>query len=400
MIISGETLITGDGKTVLKDSGVLVVDGKIAAVDKTAALLSAHPNEQHVNYGAATILPGLIDMHVHLGLYAFRDDEKQYTDHLKAYLALNLSQRFLVNGVTTVRDTFSPNDVCRQLVFAASKGMVQAPRVFYVNQALTVSGGIDWNYDGTVQVDGPEEIRKAVRQQVRSGATWIKAMGDSRTPGLSEFDQDEFNAIVKAAHHRGAKATAHANLMPAMQMCIEAGFDTIEHGCRLTLDLAKQMADKGIAIVSTYYVYEYLYETMKAQIAAGDKNLANENRFINIRANVETYQKNYPEIYKSGVTVLAGTDCCFKGLEHITVAWELECMVRCGMPPVEAIAAAASSSAKVLGMAGEIGILAPNAIADITIADAAADKDITALQRIKDVYQNGKKVCREIVPAI
>ena len=397
MIISGETLITGDGKTVLKDSGVLVRDGKIAAVDKTAALLSAHPNEQQIDYGAATVLPGLIDMHVHLAFYAFRPDANQYTDHLKAYLALNLAQQFLVNGVTTVRDVFGPSDVCRQLVFAASRGMVKAPRVFYVNKALTCTGGIDWAYDGTIQVDGPEEIRKAVREQVRAGATWIKAMADSRTPGLSEFDQDELNAIVNAARHRGAKATAHANMMPAIQMCIDAGFDTIEHGCRLTLDHAKQMADKGIAIVSTYYVYEYLYETMKAQIAAGDKNLANEQRFHSIRINVETYQKNYPDIYKSGVTVLAGTDCCFGGLEHITVAWELECMVKCGMPPVEAIAAASSRSARVLDMEGQIGILAPGAIADITIADAAADTDITALQRIKDVYQDGRKVCRELI---
>jgi imidazolonepropionase-like amidohydrolase len=393
MIISAQTLITGDGKTVLTDSGVLVADGKIAAVDKTAALLSAYPNEEHVNYGKATILPGLIDMHVHLGLYAFRHDEKQYTDHLKAYLALNNAQRFLKNGVTTVRDVFSPNDVCRQLVYAASKGLFQVPRIFYVNEALTISGGVDWAYDGAVQVDGPEAIRKAVREQVRSGATWIKAMCDARTPGLAEFDQDELNVIVRAAHHRGCKAAAHANLQPALQMCIDAGFDTIEHACRLTVDQANEMAEKGIAVVSTYYVYEYLYEVMSGPAGGVGPFVGNEQRLLAIRSSLEAYQKNYPEIFKTGVTVLAGTDCPFDGLEHITVAWELQCLVKLGMPPLEAIASAASKSATVLGMEGKIGILAPGAIADITIADAATDKDITALQRIKDVYQDGTKVC-------
>ena len=391
MIISAETLITGDGKAVLKDSGVLIADGKIAAVDKTAVLLSAHPNESHVDYGAATILPGLIDMHVHLAFYAFRHDANQYTDHLKAYLALNLAQRFLKNGVTTVRDLFGPNDVCRQLVYAASKGMVQAPRIFYVNEALTITGGVDWAYDGTIQVDGPEEIRKAVRKQIRAGAAWTKAMCDARTPGLSEFDQDEMNAIVRETHHRGCKAAAHASLQPALQMCIDAGFDTIEHAFHLTVDQAKQMAEKGLAVVTTYYVYEYLYEMMNGQTGGVGPFVKNEKRLAAMRHSLDTFRKNFPEIFKTGVTLLAGTDCPFDGLEHITVTWELECLVKCGLEPVQAIASAASRSAKVLGMEGEIGILAPNAIADIAIADAAADKDITALQRIKDVYQNGKK---------
>jgi len=165
----------------------------------------------------------------------------------------------------------------------------------------------------------------------------------------------------------------------------------------LTVDHAKQMADKGIAVVSTCYIYEYIYEMMKGPSGGVGPFVGNEQRISAIRTSLESYQKNYPEIFKTGVTVLAGTDCPFDGLEHITVAWELECLVKVGLPPVEAIASATSKSARVLGMEGEIGILAPGAIADITVADAAADTDITALQRIKDVYQNGKKVSREIV---
>ena len=395
MIISAQTLITGDGKTVLKDSGVLIADGKVAAVDKTTALLQAYPNEEHADYGAATILPGLIDMHVHLGSYASRHDAKLYTDHMVAYLALSNARRFLVNGVTTLRDVGGPNNFCRQLVYAASNGFVSAPRIFCCNQALTASGGLDWSLPNTVEADGPEEIRKVVREQIRAGATWVKAMCDARTPGLSEFDQDELNMIVGESHRRGCKAAAHANMQPALQMCIDAGFDTIEHACHLTVEQAEEMAEKGLAIVSTSYIYEYLCDFIKGLPPDSEALYKSEKEFRAFVSNVEAYRKNYPAIYKTGVTILAGTDCAFDGLEHVTVAWELECMVKCGMTPVRAVAAATSRPAGVLGMEGGIGILAAGAIADIAVVDADADKDITSLKRVKDVYQSGKKVCRE-----
>lgn len=397
MIISAQTLLTGDGKTTMTDSGVLVLDGKIAAMDKTDILRQAYPDVPIIDYGAATILPGLIDMHVHLGYYEGRRDAKLYTKHMISYLALNNAQRFLFGGTTTVRDVFGPDAVCRQLAFAAEKGFVRAPRIVHCNQALTPTGGIDWSVDGTVEVDGQEEIRKAVREQARAGASWIKAMTDWRTPGLAEFDQDELDMIVRESHRRGLKAAAHANMQPSLQMCINAGFDTIEHACRLTVDQAKQMAEKGLAVVSTFYIYEYLYNSYKAKQEQGIILTAQEKKgFASIEDNVEAYEKNYPEIFKTGLTILAGTDCPFDGMEDITVAVELEYMVKHGITPLEAIAAATGKPASVLGMSGEIGTLAPGAVADILVADANAHKDITALQRIKDVYQSGKKVHREI----
>jgi len=392
MIISAQTLITGDGKTVLKDSGLLIKNNKIAAIGQSAALLSAYPNEQHMDYGAATILPGLIDMHVHLGFSPGRRDEKLYGDHLTAYLAQNDAWRFLANGVTTVRDVASPNGLCRNLALAAAKGFVQAPRIFYCNQALVISGGIDWNLPTTVQVDGPQEIRKAVREQVKTGATWIKAMADCRTHGLADFAQDELDMIVKESHWRGCQAAVHANMQPALQMCIDAGFDTIEHACHLTVAQAEQMAKKGLAIVSTFFVYEHLFGLMKKEEARAGLLYKNHQEIAAFGGNVEAYLQNYPEIYKTGVTIVAGTDCPFDGLEHITVAWELECMVMCGMTPLQAIAAATSSPAKVLGMEGEIGILAAGAIADIMVAETGADTDISALQKVKDVYLDGTRV--------
>ena len=395
MIISAKTLITGDGQTVLEDSGLLITGGRIVSVDKTAALKQAHPNEKLVDYGDATILPGLIDMHVHLGLYSSRQDANLYTEHMIAYLALNTAQRFLKNGVTTVRDIFGPNNVCKQLNYAGSKGFFQIPRVFYCNQALTISGGIDWSLDGTVEVNGPEDIRRAVREELKSCATWIKAMCDERTPGQSEFDQDELNEIVYESHRRGVKAAAHANMQPAIQMCIDAGFDTIEHACHITVEQAKQMADKGLAIISTSYVYEYLVGFIEGLSTDAFALYKSDREYNAFKSNIEAYNKNFPEIYKTGVTILAGTDCPFDGVEHVNVAWEMENMVKCGMTPVQAIATATSKPAIMLNMKDEIGLLAAGAIADIMVADANAAKDISALKRVKAVYLGGEKVRRD-----
>ena len=392
MILSANTLITGDGKTILRDAAVRISQGRITAVDTRAALLAAHPGDTHTDYGAATLLPGLIDMHVHLGYYSIRHDAVRFTPHLAAYLALSRARHFLKMGVTTLRDVFSPHDLCRQLAYADESGMVRVPRLFYCNLALTVSGGIDWDADGTVQVDGCDDIRRAVRQQVRAGATWIKAMCDARSPGFSEFDQAELDMIVKESHRRGVKAAAHADLQPGIDMCINAGFDTLEHGNLLTPGQAKRMAEKGQALVSTSYVYTYLLDTVRARMEAGDNSAKTRGAYERYRHSVETFAENLPRFRDAGLTILAGTDCPFDDLAHVSLAWELSNMVACGLSPLTAIEAATSSAARVLGLAGEIGILAPGALADIIIADANADNDITALKRIAAVYQAGELV--------
>jgi imidazolonepropionase-like amidohydrolase len=398
MIISANTIVTGDGATVLQGFGVRLRDGKISAVGKVSELIQEAPGEEHLDYGDATILPGMIDMHVHLGYYQGRADEALYTDHLKAYQALSLAQRMLQNGVTTIRDAFCPNAVCRQLILAAKKGFVRdIPRIFHCNRTLTISGGLDWNVDGSVQVDGPEAIRKAVREELREGADWIKAMASWRTPGVAEFDKEELNMIVRETHRLNHKAMAHATLQPALQMCIDAGFDTIEHGTDLTVGQGNEMRERGIGWVPTIYVHKAIHDRLKKRVGedgSGYGSLSDrEKQTYNLYSGVmETYRKNFLDVYKTGVLTMAGTDCPFDGLEHITVAWELECMVGYGVGPVEAIATATGNSAKMLDMEGEIGLLAPGATADIAIAEGNAAKDITALQRIREVYQGGRRV--------
>jgi len=188
-------------------------------------------------------------------------------------------------------------------------------------------------------------------------------------------------------------------MQPALQMCIDAGFDTIEHGTDLTVEQGNVMRERGIGWVPTIFIHKAVLGRLIDRIGEdgsgyGDLSDRDKQTYNIYSRVVETYRKNFLGIYKTGVLTMAGTDCPFDWLDHITVAWELECMVDCGITPVEAIATATGNPAKMLDMEGEIGILAPGANADVTIAKGNAAADITALQRIRDVYKDGIRVHR------
>lgn len=398
MILTAKRLITGDGESVLEHSGILLRGARIAAIGGLARLRQAYPTEELVDYGDATILPGLIDMHVHLAYWLGRTDEKQFDDYMIAYLAQDNARRALYKGVTTVRDVFSPDGVCRQLALAAQKGFVQAPRIIFCNRALCITGGIDWQSGGgTVQVDGEWECRKAVRTELRAGAEWVKVMTSHRTPGVAEFTQQELNAIVSECHRLGRKAAAHASLHPAQQMCIDAGFDTIEHGTELTLAQIEQMRDKGIAWTPTIYVFAYALERLARQSGHADETgLSGRDlqTYHLYHASLRSYKQNFLTFANTGVTILAGTDLVFEGAPAAPVSEELRCMVELGLPPVRAIATATGNSARVLGLAGEIGALVEGALADILVVEGDAAADIRALADVRDVYQAGRRVQR------
>lgn len=395
MLITAETIITGDGKTLLREHGLVLDEGKILAVERLERLRADYPEQELTDFGAATILPGLMDMHIHLAYYDGRSDQGLYDDRLVAYLAQDLARRQLHAGVTTLRDAYCPDGVCRQLALAAAKGWLEAPRLIHCNQALCISGGIDWKIDGTTQVDGVEEIRKAVRCQFRAGAQWIKAMTDWRTPGVAEFSLEELQAIVEESHRLGHKAMAHATMQPALALCIAAGFDSIEHGIHLTLEQGRIMAQRGIAWTPTVYVHQAVYEQLDR--LAQEQGLAalsprQQQTYRIYGEALQAYRDNFLPIYETGVLVTAGTDCPFEGMEQVTVAQELECLVKLGLTPVQAIQTATANPARLLDMEGQIGLLAPGAIADITVAEGDASADVTALKRVRAVFQAGRRI--------
>lgn len=387
MILCADRMVTGDGCTVYHDYALLIgPDGRIAELDVREQLLHRYPDEPVLSFPGSTLLPGLIDLHCHLGHYtpaprAFRND------FMLAFIARHHAEMAFRRGVTTLRDVASPDGLTQTMQAAAELGYIELPLIFPCDRGLCMTGGhgtAQGDGEGVEEVDGPWALRAAVRRRLRSGCRWIKLM-DSHRADLPEFTQEELDAAVDEAHRLGAKVAVHAGTQPSIQMCIDAGVDTIEHGTFLTVEQARTMAQKGIAWVPTILPYQELYRQFRAQ-----ENTPSADYY---RRAVEAYRQNFLSLTQAGVRFGAGTDLITaNGESDPCVGRELACMVACGLKPVEAIRAGTSSGAAILGLEEETGSLRPGLWADLLLVNGDPTSDIGTLERPHAVWRRGKLV--------
>jgi imidazolonepropionase-like amidohydrolase len=399
MLLLADHVILGDGRTCLQKAGVLTDKaGNLAAVDTAENLRRQYPGEQAEDFGDATILPGLFDMHVHLGYYYSQPDCASYNDFRIALYAAKQAQLALTLGITTVRDLSSPHGLCRALREASEESFVPAPRILHADAGICMSGGHGWT-DGIEQADGPWAIRAAIRRQVRDGADWVKLLTSNRAD-IPEFTQEELDAAVDECHRRRIKTAVHAGLPPAIQMCIDAGFDTIEHGTFLTVPQARQMAENGQAWTPTITAYTYLYEyccRLEREGGGADSNSV-ARRAIRDKAffgpAAAAYRDHFKELYDTGVTVLAGSDMVLLGAPPLPIHQELGYMVQYGITPLQAIQTATGNPARVLGLENVTGTLRPGLAADLLVVRGDASRNIEALDRVEQVMMQGKIVSK------
>ncbi|MEG0227263.1 MAG: amidohydrolase family protein [Lachnospiraceae bacterium] len=398
MILCANHMITGDGTTLLQNYGIRINEmGLIENLDSALELKKQYPKDIVKDYGNATILPGLFDMHVHLGYWLSQPDSFLYNDQLITLLALKNAQDAFSKGITTVRDLSSPANLCKNLKIAERKGYATIPRIIHSDRGICMSGGHGWD-DDIEQADGPWEIRSAIRRQIRDGAEWIKILTSHRS-NIPEFTQEELNAAVHECHRRNIKCAVHAGCQPSIQMCINAGFDTIEHGTLLTQEQALQMKDNGQAWVPTIFAYTYLYEVcvknMDAhkETAFNDPVMAKEMRdFQFFEPAYLAYRDHFKDLYDTGVTICAGTDMVLYQAPVLPLSTELGLMVQYGITPLQAIQTATSNSAKVLGIEDEVGVLKKGYLADVLVVNGDVSRDIACISDVENVYQNGKIV--------
>ncbi|MGN0331655.1 MAG: amidohydrolase family protein [Lachnospiraceae bacterium] len=397
MIISAKYLMTGDGKTVLEDKAVLTgADGKIKKIASKEDLVKEFPDEEVKEYGDATILPGLFDMHVHLAYWYSQPDSFNYNDQMITLYALQHAQAAFERGITSVRDLSSYHGVCKNLKLAAEKGFITVPKITHTDTGMCMTGG--HACDEVPEVDGPWEVRKEIRKQVRDGAEWVKILTTHRSH-IPEFTQEELDAAVDECHRRGIKCAVHAGTNPGIQMCIDAGFDTIEHATFMTVDHAKQMAEKGIAWTPTIMAYTLLYEICKEKMEnhagtpVNDPVMQKEiNDYQYFEPAYKAYRDNFKKFYDTGVTVIAGTDMVMYQSPLLPLPRELQYMVEYGITPIQAIQTATSNPAKVLGVENERGLIKEGLDADILVVGGDLSKDIKCLNDVKLVTMDGKRV--------
>jgi imidazolonepropionase-like amidohydrolase len=347
-----------------------------------------------------TCLPGLIDTHTHTllqGDITAADYDEQLLKQSTAYRAIlgtRSVKRALEYGFTTIRDleTEGAGYADVDLKKAINSGIIPGPRMKVASRAMDVTGayplqGYSWEIQvphGVQLVDGPDEARKAVREQISFGADWIKVYSDRsyfvRPDGVLDdiptFTIDELRAIVDETHRQHHKVASHAMALNGVHNSVEAGVDSIEHGNYIADADMKTMVQKGIFYVPTIFVGEYV---AKGRAAAGAKVWVDM-----IQIHAETFRR----ALKAGVKIAFGTD--IGGFDWgITPAKEFPFMVNYGMTPMQAIRTATTNAAELLGMQNEVGSITPGKYGDLVAVKGDPLRDITVLQTVDFVMKGG-----------
>jgi len=401
LILVGGKLIDGKGGTF--EPATVVVEGNTIQNVIEGTDYPDNPHAQNIDCRGKTILPGLFDVHVHVGggdVLAGIDDYRvtRRLDEpvaLHAYRSLEASQRALRAGFTTLRDMSTRDFVDVSLRNAVVEGLVVAPRIICSGPGITMTGGHVWRK--CVQVDSPEEIRKEIRRQVREGVDWIKVMGVTggvATAGQdvrnTQFTSEEIYAAVAETHRLGRRCAAHAHGLQGIAHCVEAGMDTIEHGTFLDETVADQMAEKGIYLVPTLLGHYFREQ------GGGDEILKKRDEELRKMGIVMPEPEQRIALAKKhGVKILSGTDCggntrAIFGLNGI----EIYMLSTCGLTNMEAIIAATGSAAEAMNMADQVGTITPGLRADLVVSGEDPLADISVLapfnSRIEMVIKDGE----------
>jgi imidazolonepropionase-like amidohydrolase len=370
---------------------VLVADGKIVAAGPDVA---APAGAETLALPGATLMPGLIDLHVHLFLHPY--NETSWNDQvMKEPLALRTARAVaharatLAAGFTTVRDlgTEGAGEADAGLKQAIQQGIVPGPRLLIASRALVATGAYGpkgYAYDvpqGAEEVSG-EGIVAAVRRQIAHGADWVKFYADYRwgpgEPSRATFSLDELKAGVAAAHDAGRKVAVHASTPEGMRRAILAGANTIEHGNDATPEIFALMKAHGAAFCPT------LAATDAITRYGGWNGGAPEPEAIRVK------RASYAAALRSGVTMCVGGDTGV--FAHGANAREIELMAGWGMAPADALWTATAGNAAILGMQDRIGSIAPGRIADLVAVAGDPLNDMTALGNVRFVMQSGNIV--------
>ena len=401
VLIKAGRLIDVRRGRVLENQGILIEGERIKAVGALGEIQKSAPSTARViDLSRATVLPGLADCHTHIllqGDITAADYDEQLLKESIPYRTIRATvaaRTGLLNGFTAMRDLETEGAMYADVDVkqAINRGVIPGPRMFVATRAFSATGmyplqGYSWELrvpEGVQIVDGPDNIRRAVREQVKYGADWIKFYADRRyflkdsaLHSWVNFTEDEMKAMVDEAHRLGRRVAAHAMGREGIEASLKAGVDSIEHGYGLDEELMDRMVRQGTYWCPTIYVGVYVAE---GRAAAGAPI------WLTMR---DLEAKAFGVAVRKGVKIAYGTDAGgYAWTEN--QAKEFAYMVRYGMTPMQAIQSATIAAADLLERPADLGAVEPGKYADIIAVTGDPLRDIKELERVRFVMKAGE----------
>ena len=384
MILRDARIVDGTGQVFEEAS--LRIDAETGRVTDVGDA-DARSEEPEFDLSGKTIMPGLVDAHVHFSLSGEPSVEKvvDMTEGELMLMEARNARTTLEAGVTGVR-AMGARDLDPVLKAAIDRGDMPGPRMVANCRSITITGG-HGHHMGR-EVDGPTDCRRAVREQIKRGAEFIKFMttGGVTTPGTNPdtlaFTEEEIHALVDEAHRRGVHAATHVHGAEGAKAAARAGVDTIEHGTFLDDEAIDLMVRNDVVLVPTLSApYRIMRNLEHATAESADKTEHVYERHI----------ESYGNALRSGVEIVGGTDAGTPFNYHGTNATEVTFMAEHGMEPGEAIVAMTGRAADAIGLA-ETGTLEPGNFADLLVLDGNPLENLSIVREPESVLKGGEVV--------
>ena len=396
-------LIDGKNDQLRRDAVVVVEGERIVAVGGPELLV---PGLETIDLGDSTLIPGLIDAHSHPFIWSddYQVEHLKLSSAAKALKGLKAVQDNLQAGWTTLRIAGDADIAyaAMDLKRAIKEGLFTGPRLTGAAHYLsTTGGGGDINFlapevraiaDGRI-VDGVDEVRKAVREEIKYGSDWVKLlvtgafMSAGDNPADVHFSPEELAVAVAEANRHGVPVMAHAHATEGIKQAIRAGVRSIEHGTFLDDEAIRLLVERGTFLVPTLYIGDYYIDRV-------DPNGPQAKMIELSKRHRETHYVWVSKAIRAGVKIATGSD--FGGYAQSENAGEIEALHRAGMTPMQAIQAATSVGAELLRWDDRLGTIEFGKLADLIAVPGDPLADLSTLRRVRFVMLGGRIVRRDL----
>lgn len=410
-LLRADRLFDGSGTPPLEDAAVLIEDGTVRSIGSQAAVRAPDgASATEVDYGDATILPGLVDAHTHMmspGDGTLGDDVALEDDEILLLRAARNARHALESGVTTARENGSKHRVGFALKEGISRGLASGPEMVISGRPVTITGGHMW-YCGS-EADGEVAVRHEVRSLIKEGADFIKIMatgGSTRSSfeNLPSYSVAELRVAHEEAHRFGKLSAAHCANAAGVANALEAGIDMIIHcvfedefgryGWRQ--DLADRLAAAGAWVNPTLHVVRAGIEASETAMRTSGATPEQEGELDATKRSLEHRMEATGRLASMGVGITAGSDSPWAHYAPGLFVREIEILAESGLSNLEALVSATSGAARSIGRGDRAGLLSPGRAADVVVVDGNPVADLRQLWHVRDVFKAGRRTGRNV----